>query len=70
MQSIYGLSDSLTAFMEADAARAGERSHIMLEVTRGEEEKQRSIRRRIALTLVQLGVKFDPLAADDLVEDA
>ncbi len=69
MQSIYGLSDSLTAFMEADAASAGERARIMLEFTRGEEDKQRSIRRRLASTLVQLGVKLDPLAAEDLTED-
>jgi len=69
LQSIYGLSDSLTAFIEADAVRAGERSRIMLEFTRGEEAKQRSLRRRLASTLVQLGVKLDPLAAEDLTED-
>ena len=69
MQTIYGLSGSLTALMEADATRAGERARLMLELTRGEEERQRSIRRRLATTLVQLGVKLDPLAADDLGED-
>jgi hypothetical protein len=66
--SIYGLSDSLTALMEADAARAGERSRIMLELMQGEEEERRSIRRRLASTLVQLGVKLDPLAVDEFVE--
>jgi hypothetical protein len=55
--------------MEADAARAGERSRIMLEIMRSDEDTRRSIRRRLASTLVQLGVKLDPLAADDLVED-
>lgn len=68
MGSIYGLSDSLTALMEADAARAGERSRIMLEIMRSDEDTRRSIRRRLASTLVQLGVKLDPLAADDLNE--
>jgi hypothetical protein len=65
----YGLSDSLTSLMEADAARAGERSRIMLEIMRDDEEKRRSIRRRLASTLVQLGVKLDPLAADDLNDE-
>ena len=55
--------------MEADAARAGERSRIMLEIMRDDEEKRRSIRRRLASTLVQLGVKLDPLAADDLNDE-
>jgi hypothetical protein len=65
----YGLSDSLTSLMEADAARAGERSRIMLEIKRNDEEERRSIRRRLASTLVQLGVRLDPLAADDLNND-
>jgi hypothetical protein len=65
----YGLSDSLTSLMEADAVRAGERSRIMLEIKRGEEETRRSIRRRLASTLVQLGVKLDPLAADDINDE-
>ncbi len=69
MQPIYGLSDSFTALMEADATRAGERARIMLELKRDEEANRRSVRRRLATTLVQLGVKLDPLAADDIVED-
>jgi hypothetical protein len=67
--SIYGLSDSLTALMEADAARAGERARIMLEIMESEKEHRRSIRRRLASTLVQLGVKLDPMAADLRGED-
>jgi hypothetical protein len=67
--SLYGMPDSLTSLLEADAARAGERSRIMLELMRGEEVDRRSIRRRLASTLVQLGVKLDPLAADDLEEE-
>jgi hypothetical protein len=56
--------------MEADAARAGERSRIMIELMRSEDENRRSIRRRLASTLVQLGVRLDPLAADDLDDEA
>ena len=70
MENLYGLPGSLTALMEADAVRAGERSRIMLEIKRGEEDERRSVRRRLATTLVQLGVKLDPEAADDLSEDA
>ena len=69
MESLYGLSGSLTSLIEADAVRAGERARIMIELQRSDEEHRRSIRRRLASTLVQLGVKLDPLAADDLVED-
>jgi hypothetical protein len=75
LENLYGLSGSLTALIEADAVRAGERSRIMLEIKRGEDEDrrdedQRSVRRRLATTLVQLGVKLDPEAADDLSDDA
>ncbi len=69
MQTIYGLSSSFIALMESDAARAGERARIMLELTRSKEEKQRSIRGRLASTLVQLGVRLEPLAARDVAED-
>ena len=70
MESLYGMSESLTSLMEADAARAGERSRIMIELMRSEDENRRSIRRRLASTLVQLGVRLDPLAADDLDDEA
>jgi hypothetical protein len=41
----------------------------MLELREAEKEDRRSIRRRLATTLVQLGVKLDPLAAEDLAEE-
>jgi len=43
---------------------------MMLEIKRGDDEERRSIRQRLASTLVQLGVKLDPLAADDLTDEA
>jgi hypothetical protein len=63
---MYGMPDSLVSLVEADAVRAGERARIMLELAEDEEFKRRSVRRRLASTLVQLGVKLDPLAHDDL----
>ena len=65
LQTIYGLSDRFSAFLEAAATRSGERARIMLELTRGQEKQNRSIRRRIASSLVQLGVKLDPLVTKD-----
>jgi hypothetical protein len=70
LESLYGLPESLTSLMEAEAVRAGERSRILLELKRSDEEERRSVRRRLASTLVQLGVKLDPDAADDLPDEA
>jgi hypothetical protein len=55
--------------MEAEAVRKGEHARVLEEFYRGEEEQRRSIRRRLASSLVQLGVKLDPLAADDIADD-
>ena len=70
MENLYGLSESLTSLMEAEAVRAGERSRILLELKRSDEAERRSIRRRLATSLVQLGVKLDPEAADGLADEA
>ena len=69
MQPIYGLSDHLGAFLEADAAAAGERSRLLMELRDQEEARKRSVRRRLASTLVQIGVKLDPMAANDKNDD-
>lgn len=65
----HGYSESLTSLIEADAVRAGERARVLLELRRSDEDKHRSIRRRLASTLVQLGVKLDPEAAEDIEDD-
>lgn len=65
----HGYSESLTSLIEADAVRAGERARVLLELRRSDEDKHRSIRRRLASTLVQLGVKLDPLAAEDIEDE-
>jgi hypothetical protein len=55
--------------MEAEAVRKGEQARVLEEFYRGEEDQRRSIRRRLATSLVQLGVRLDPLAVDDFAED-
>ena len=64
----YGLPDSLVSLVEADAVRAGDRARMLMALD-DDQETKRSVRRRLASTLVQLGVKLDPLAADDLAEE-
>ncbi len=68
MYPVYGLHETLASIVEADAIRAGERSRIILELRQMDQEPKRSMRRRLASTLIQLGVKIDPLAAK--VEEA
>jgi hypothetical protein len=67
--SFYGIPHSYSDYMEAEAVRKGEKARVMEEFYRGEEEQQRSIRRRLASTLVQLGVRLDPNAADFAEDD-
>jgi len=64
----YGLPESLVSIIEADAVRAGDRARMLMALDEDQETK-RSVRRRLASTLVQLGVKLDPLAADDLADE-
>ena len=68
MYHYYGLPESLVSIIEADAVRAGDRARMLMALDEDQETK-RSVRRRLASTLVQLGVKLDPLAADDLADE-
>jgi hypothetical protein len=68
LYSYYGMPDTLVGLIEADAVRAGERARMLLALEDGQETR-RSVRRRLASTLVQLGVRLDPMAADDLTEE-
>ena len=65
MYHYYGLSDTLVSVIEADAVRAGDRARMLMALDR-DQDNRRSVRRRLASTLVQIGVRLDPLAADDL----
>jgi hypothetical protein len=62
------MPDSLVGLIEADAVRAGERARMLLALEDDKVTKV-SIRRRLASTLVQLGVRLDPLAAEDLIDE-
>jgi hypothetical protein len=62
------MPDSLVGLIEADAVRAGERARMLLALE-DDKDVKRSIRRRLASTLVQLGVRLDPLAAEDLIDE-
>ena len=68
MFTYYGMPDSLVTLVEADAVRAGNRARMLMALE-DDQETRRSVRRRLASTLVQLGVRLDPLAADDLADD-
>lgn len=49
-----------------EAVLAGENARIRLELEEGDFEVVReSMRRRLARTLVQLGMRIDPLAAEE-----
>jgi hypothetical protein len=64
----YGLPDTLVSLVEADAVRAGDRARMLMALDEDQDTK-RSVRRRLASTLVQIGIRLDPLAADDLAEE-
>ena len=69
MFSYYGMPDNLVSLVEADAVRAGDRARMLMALDDDNEVTRHSIRRRLASTLVQLGVRLDPLAADDLADE-
>ena len=68
MDRYHSPSHTLVAVIQADAVRAGERARMLMALD-GDQDTRRSVRRRLASTLVQIGVRLDPLAADDLAED-
>jgi hypothetical protein len=69
LYNYYGVPESLAELVEAEAVRAGNRARMLMELEEGQEATRRSVRRRLASTLVQLGVRLDPLAAEDLNDE-
>jgi hypothetical protein len=65
----YGHHETLIGIAQADAVRAGERARMLMALEDDDKAKRHTVRRRLATTLVQLGVRLDPEAADDLNED-
>lgn len=63
----WNASEDLVALARAEALRGGENARIMLELEEGDdvEAPVDSVRRRLARTLVQLGMKIDPLVGEE-----
>jgi hypothetical protein len=54
------------ALRREEAVAGGERARMLLELEESDESNRLSIRRRLASTLVHLGVRLDPMAAEGL----
>jgi len=58
--------EDILALARDEAVQAGENARRQLELEEADEELVReSMRRRLARTLVQLGMKIDPLVGDE-----
>lgn len=62
----WNAQEDVLALARDEAVQAGENARLALELDEADEEfVQESMRRRLARTLVQLGMKIDPLAGED-----
>jgi hypothetical protein len=71
--TVYTLnaSEDVAAMARDEAVLAGENARLLVEIEDGETEIVREgMRRRLARTLVQLGMKIDPLVGDESRDDA
>jgi hypothetical protein len=69
----WNAQEDVLALAREEAILAGEKARLQLELEEYEQEREQEaersgIRRRLAITLVQLGIKLDPLAAEELTE--
>ncbi|HEX5370434.1 MAG TPA: hypothetical protein VFY10_13555 [Dehalococcoidia bacterium] len=69
----WDAQEDILALAREEAILAGEKARLYLELEDGADEAElevthRTIRQRLATTLVQLGIRLDPLAAEDLIE--
>ena len=63
--------EDILALARDEAVLAGENARLQLELEEADEDVVReTMRRRLARTLVQLGMKIDPLAGDEPREAA
>jgi hypothetical protein len=61
----------MAALARDEAVLAGKNARLKLELEEGDFEVVReSMRRRLARTLVQLGLKIDPMVGEEPAEDA
>jgi hypothetical protein len=58
--------EDILALARDEAVQAGENARLALELDEADDEfVQESMRRRLARTLVQLGMKIDPLVGEE-----
>jgi hypothetical protein len=64
----WNAQEDLLALARREAVLAGEKARLRLELDESEEDvaNRNNIRRRLAATLIQIGVRLDPLAAEDV----
>ena len=62
----WNAQEDVLALARDEAVHAGENARLQLELEEADEEfVQESMRRRLARTLVQLGMKIDPLVDEE-----
>jgi hypothetical protein len=67
----WNASEDMAALARDEAVLAGKNARLKLELEEGDFEVVReSMRRRLARTLVQLGLKIDPMVGEEPAEDA
>lgn len=68
----WNAQEDILALAREEAVLAGEKARLHIELEDGDEAEQdvarKTIRQRLATTLVQLGIRLDPLAAEELIE--
>ena len=66
----WNASEDIAALAREEAVLAGENARLMIELEEGDFDVVRdSMRLRLARTLVQLGMRIDPLAGDETSDD-
>jgi hypothetical protein len=67
----WNAPEDTAALARDEAVLAGKNARLKLELEEGDFEVVReSMRRRLARTLVQLGLKIDPMVGEEPAEDA
>ena len=67
----WNASEDLAALARDEAILGGENARLMIELEEGDFEVARdSMRRRLARTLVQLGMKIDPQVGEEVGEES
>ncbi len=64
----WNASEDIAALARDEAVLAGENARLMLELEEGDFEVEvvrEGMRRRLARTLVQLGMRIDPLVGEE-----